>query len=107
MRKDVDRRAAEACAVDDARVIQLVRNDVVVATENGRDGTGIGGEAALKYQCGFRTLERREPPLELNVDRHRTGDGTDRTRADTQRPQRVHGALPEERMRSQSEIIVR
>ena len=33
VRKDLDRRATQACAIDDARVVQFVRDDHIVATE--------------------------------------------------------------------------
>ena len=76
--------AAQPRAVDDARVIQLVRDDHVLFRQDRRDRAGVRREAALKDDDGFRLLERGEPALELHVDRHRAGDRADRSRADAE-----------------------
>ena len=59
VRKDLDRGAAQARAVDDAGVIQLVGDDEVVVAENRRHGAGICREAALKDDGGLGVLELR------------------------------------------------
>ena len=107
MREHLDRRAAQARAVDDARVVQLVRDDDVVAAENRRDGAGVGGEAALKDDRRFGALEFGELALELHVDLHRAGDRSDRARADAERRDRLERALPQLRVRRQTEVVVR
>ena len=95
VRKHFDRRATQASAVDDARVIQLVGHDDVVATEERSDGTGIRREATLEDDGGFCFLERREPAFELHVDLHRAGDRSHGARADAERRERVERALDE------------
>ena len=49
----VDFRAREAAAVDDAGVVQLVGDDVVLGAENRRDGSGVGGESGLEDHARF------------------------------------------------------
>ena len=107
MGKDLDRRAAEPRAVDDARVVQLVGDDEVVFGEDGGDGAGVGGEAALKDDGGFGFLELREPPLELHVNRHGAGDRAHRAGADAELLERGERFLLEPRMRRQPEVVVR
>ena len=107
MRKDLDRRAAEPRAVDDARVVQLVGNDEVFLGEDGGDGAGVRGEAALKHDSRFGLLELGEPPLELHVNRHRAGDCAHRARADAELLERRQRLLFEPRMRRQPEVVVR
>ena len=77
VREYFDRRPAQAAAVDDARVIQLVRNDDVVFRQNRGDGSGVGREPALEDDDRLDLLELRQPALELHVDRHGAGDGAD------------------------------
>ena len=85
VRKDLDRGAAQPAAVDDAGVIQLVGDDHVVFGEDGGDGAGVGGEAALKDDHRFDLLELGELPFELHVDGHRAGDGANRSGPDAER----------------------
>ena len=107
VRKDLDRRAAQAAAVDDAGVIQLVGDHDVVFGQDGGDGAGVRGEAALEDDDGLGLLERGEPALELHVDRHGAGDRADRAGADAEPPRRVERRLAQPRMRRQAEIVVR
>ena len=107
VRKDLDRRAAETRAVDDARVVQLVGNDEVFLGEDGGDGAGVRGEAALKDDGRFGFLELREPPLELHVNRHRAGDRAHRAGADAELLDRRQRLLFEPRVRRQPEVVVR
>ena len=94
VREHLDRRPAQPAAVDDAGVIQLVGNDDVVFGEDGRDGAGVGREAALEDDDRLDLLELGELPLELHVDRHRAGDGADRSGADAESLDRLERALP-------------
>ena len=107
VRKHLDRRAAQAAAVDDARVVQLVRHDDVVLAEDGRDRAGVGREAALEDDDGFGLLELGEPAFELHVDGHRAGDRPNRSGADAESPRRLERALAQPRMRRQAEVVVR
>ena len=107
VREDLDRRLAQAAAVDDAGVIQLVGDDHVVLGEHRGDGAGVGGEAALKDDDGFDVLELGEPPLELHVHFHGSRDGAHRAGADAELLDRVERGLLQLRMRRQAEIVVR
>ena len=107
VRKHLDRRAAQPRAVDDARVVQLVGNDEVFFGEDGGDGAGVRGEAALKHDRRFGFLELREPPLELHVNRHRAGDRAHRAGADAELLDRRERLLLEPRVRRQPEVVVR
>ena len=80
VREHLDRGAAQAAAVDDAGVVQLVGDDDVVLGQDRGDGAGVGGEAALEHDAASVCLNVGEPALELHVDRHRAGDGAHRAR---------------------------
>ena len=54
--------AAQAAAVDDAGVVQLVGDDDVVCGEEGGHRSGVGRETALEDDDRVGLLERREPP---------------------------------------------
>ncbi len=84
VREHLDRRSAEAAPVDDAGVVQLVGDDDVVFGQDGRDGAGVGGETALKDDNRFDFLELGQPPLELQVNGHRSGNRPDRARSDAE-----------------------
>ena len=75
--EDLDLRAGEAGAIDDAGVIELVGEDEVFFAENARDGSGVGGEAGLEDDAGFDAFECGDLFFELHVDAHRAGDGAD------------------------------
>ena len=60
VREDLDRRAAETAAVDDARVIQLVGDDDVFLAEDRRDRAGVRREAALEDDDLLDLLELGE-----------------------------------------------
>ncbi len=81
MGKDLDGGPTQSGAVDDAGVVQLVGDDEVVFGEDGGHGSGVGGKPALEHDGGFGLLELGEPPLELHVKLHRTGDRSDRARS--------------------------
>ena len=81
VREDVDLGAREAAAIDDAGVIQLVGDDVVLGAEDGRHGPGVGGKPRLEHHAGFHVLERRDALLQLHVNAHGARDGAHRARA--------------------------
>ena len=107
VREDLDRRAAQAAAVDDAGVIQLVGDDDVIFGQDGRDRAGVGREAALKDDDGLDLLELGELPFELHVHLHGAGDGAHRAGADAELLDRFERLLPQPRVRRQTEIVVR
>ena len=63
VREDVDLGLGEPAAVDDAGVVQLVGDNVVVRSEDGRDRAGVGREAGLKHNAGFHIFELRDASL--------------------------------------------
>src|SRR4029453_7755375 len=107
MRKDFDRGAAEATAVDDTGVIELVRDHHVVFAQDRGNGSGVGGEAALKDNDGLSFLERGETALELHVDFERPRDRPYRSRADTVTTDGVQRALAKFRVGRESQVVVR
>ena len=108
VREDLDRRAAQPAAVDDARVIQLVGDDDVLFRQDRGDRAGVGGEAALEDDDLLDLLELGEPALELHVDFHGAGDRAHRAGADAERRRSPSSAaLAQPRMRRQAEIVVR
>ena len=60
VREHLDRGAAQAAAVDDAGVIELVGDDDVVLGEDRRHRAGVGGEAALEDDDRLDLLELGE-----------------------------------------------
>ena len=107
MREHLDGGAAQARAVDDARVIQFVGDDDVVASEECSDGAGVCREAALEDHCRFGPLERGEAPFQLHVDLHRARDGSHRAGADAERREGIERAVAQSWMRREPEIVVR
>jgi hypothetical protein len=107
VREDLDRRAAQAAAVDDAGVVQLVGNDDIFLRQDCRDRACIRGESTLKDDDLLDLLELGETALQLHVDFHRSGDGADRARADAEPFDGLERGLPQARMRRQTEIVVR
>jgi hypothetical protein len=105
--EDLDGRAAEPASVDDARVIQLIRNDHILLGQDRRDGSCVGREAALEHHRRLGSLEDGEPALEFHVNRHGARDRPNRSRADAEVVERFVRAFDEEGMRRQSEVIVR
>ena len=81
VRKHLDGRAAETAAVDDARVIQFVRDDDVVFRQDGRNRAGICRETALEHDHRFHVLELGEPAFEFHMNRHRARNRPDRSGA--------------------------
>jgi hypothetical protein len=77
------------------------------AAEQGRNGAGVGGEAALEHHRRFGPLETRQPLFQLDMQGHGAGDGADRARADAERLDRLARPLAQQRVRRQAEVVVR
>ena len=107
VREHFDRCAAQPRAVDDAGVVQLIGDHEVFLREDGRDGSGIGREPALKDDGRFSLLELREPPLQLHVNLHRARDRAHGSGADAELLQRRERFFLEPWMGRQSEVVVR
>jgi hypothetical protein len=75
--EDLDFGAGEACAVDDAGMVELVGEDEVFFAEDARDRAGVGGKAGLEDDAGFDTFEGCNFFFEFHVDAHGAGDGAD------------------------------
>ena len=103
----LDRRAAETAAVDDARVIQLVRDDDVLFAENRRDGARVRRESALEHDDLLDLLELGELLLQLHVDVHGAGDRPHRAGADAVVLDRLQRRGAQFRMSRQAQIVVR
>jgi hypothetical protein len=63
--KDLGPGPAQAAAVDDARMVQLVAQDKVSFSGNGRDDSGIRCIAGIEKDRGFSRLECGYPALQL------------------------------------------
>ena len=106
VRKHLDRGAAQPRPVDDAGVIQFVRHHHVVSGQDGGDRAGVRRKTALENDHCLSFLEGREPALELHVNVHGAGDGSDRSRAHTQTARRVDRRFAKPGMRRESEVVV-
>src|SRR4029453_15812888 len=101
------RPQAGAATIDDAGVVQFIRNHDVVLGQDCGNGTGIGGKAALEYDDGFYLLEVGQTPLQLHVNRHGPGDRSNRAGPDPECLERLERPLPEPWMCGEAQIIVR
>ena len=96
----------EAAAVNDGGVVEFVGDDQVFLAENGGDGPGVGGEAGLENDAGFRALEAGDLLFELHVNFHGADDGADGAGADSVFADGVNGCAAEFGMGGQAEVIV-
>ncbi len=106
MRKHVDFRFRKLAAIDDAGVIESVRNDVILRREDRRHSARIGGKSGLKNHASFRILELRDPPFQLHMNAHGSGDGPHRARARAIFLGGIHRSLDQLRVIRQSEVVV-
>ena len=104
---DLARRLRQPHPVDDRGVVERVRHDQVRLAGDGRDDTGVGGEAGLEGEDGRRALELGELGLERLVHRHRPGDGPDRPAADAELADGLERGLAQARVVGQAEVVVR
>src|SRR5205814_11420 len=100
-------RLREPDAVDDAAVVELVRQDRVALPRELRDEARVPGEAAHVEQGGLAALEAGDPPLQLLVQVHVPRD---RAHAAAARPVGLDG-LPrgpfDLRMVREVQVVVR
>ena len=82
--EDFDLGFGEACAVDDAGVVELVGEDEVVFAEDTGDGAGVGCKAGLKDDTGLDTFENGDLFFKLHVNVHGARDGANGARAYTE-----------------------
>ena len=101
-----DLRARQPAAVDDAGMVELVRDDQVSLAQNRRHRAGVGGKARLKDHAGLHLLEPGNLFFELHVHPHGPGDGSDRARPHAELPQGSSRGFDETGMGVQSQVVV-
>ena len=104
--ENLDRRARQARAVNDAGVVQLVRENEVLFAENRAHRAGVGGKPALEDDARLDILEARDLLLKLHVDAHRAGDGSHCARTHAVFARRLQCRLDQLWMVRQPEVIV-
>jgi hypothetical protein len=107
VREYLDRGTAQAATVDDARVVEFVRDDHVVLGQDGRHRAGVGGEATLKDDDRLDLLELGEALLEFHVDGHGARNGPHRARADAEPLDGLERPRAQLRVSGQPEVVVR
>ena len=98
--------AGEARAVNDAGMVELVGQNEIFFAEDAGDSAGIGGEAGLKDDAGFDTLEARDLFLEFHMDMHGACNGSDGSGAYTIFFCGGNGSFLELGMVAEAEVIV-
>jgi hypothetical protein len=106
VRKDVDLRAREPAAVDDAGVIQFVGDDVIFGSQHRRHGARVGREPGLKHHARFYVLETGDALLKLHVQRHGSRNRAHRSRPHAVAPGGVQRRFPQLRVCGQPQIVV-
>src|ERR1700722_2162463 len=104
--EDLDLRAGEPCAVDDAGVVELVGEDEVVFAKDGADSAGVGCEARLKDDAGLDAFEGCDLFFELDVDAHGAGDSADGAGAYAILFRCCNRSLAQLRMIAEAEVVI-
>lgn len=104
--EDFDFCSGEARAVDDGGMVELVGDDEVFLAEDGGDGSGVGGEAALEDDAGFDIFEAGDFFFQFDVDFHGSGDGADGAGADTVVADGLDGGFSESGVVAEAEVVV-
>jgi hypothetical protein len=100
-------RAAEAAAVDDARVVERVgEDDVPLLGERGHHAH-VGEVPGAEEQAVVRALERGQLLLQAAVDGHVAGHQPRGPGAGAVSHRRLRGRLAHARMVGQAEVVVR
>src|SRR5262249_51169813 len=105
--EDLDGGFGKPAAVDDGSVVQLVRENQVLLAENGRDSSGVGGEARLKHHARFGVLEPRNLLFEFHVDLHRARNRAYGSRAHTEVSSGLERRAAQFAVGGQTQIVVR
>ena len=106
VRENVDLGPGEPAAIDDAGMVQLVGNDMVVRSEDRRNRARVGGKAGLKHHASFHVLEGRDALFQLQVQLHGAGNSAHRARTHAILAHRFERRLAQARMRGQPQVIV-
>ena len=101
-----DLSAGQPATIDDAGVVELVRDDQVPLAQNGRHRAGVGGEARLEDDAGLSLLEPGYLLFQLHVNPHGPGDGPHRARPHAELPKGPLRGFNQAGMGVQSEVVV-
>jgi hypothetical protein len=99
--------AAEPDAVNNAGVVQLVREYLVARLADGRQHPKVGQEPTAKYQGRFRSHHARQIGFQFLGDLQVAGKQPGRRRTRTVLADGGRGGLFEPRIRRQTEVVVR
>ena len=102
-----DLRAGEPAAIDDAGMVQPVREDGILLADQRRDGGQVGGETALEGDGRLHALEGRQAFFQFEVQAGRPGDGADCRRADAHLIRGFFGGCHDLRVVCQPQVVVR
>ncbi len=99
-------RLAQADAVDDGRVVQLVADDGVVLAQQRLEEAAVRIEGSGVEDRVLGAEEARQPRLQRLVQVLRAADEAHRAQAVAVRAQRLVGRLDHRRVRRQAEVVV-
>ena len=97
---------AEAYAVDDARVVELVGDDGVLGGEQGLEQAAVGIEARAVEDRVVGAEKAGEPAFQLEMDLGGAADEADRGHTEPPAVQRLLGGGDHRRMVGQAEVVV-
>ncbi len=102
----VSLRLAEPNTVDDARVVERVRDHRVALVEESLEHSAVSVETGGEQDRVFLAKPRRQPLLQLTVDVLRATDEADRRHAEPAFLQGLGSGRNHARVISQSEVVV-
>ncbi len=103
----VNTRTGKPAAIDDAGMVQGIRNNEVFLANQHGDHRSVGAKTGLKDNRSLDSLEIRQAALQFRMDVHGTGDRTHRARANTEFLQCSGSGFNQPGMIRQSEVIIR
>src|SRR5688572_15180823 len=100
----MDLRLGQAAAVNNAGVVQLVGDDVIVRPQNRRHRACVGGETRLKDHTSLNVLEAGDPFLQLVMQSHGARDGSYSSRSYAILPRGLDRRFDEPGMVGQAQV---
>ena len=97
---------AEPHAVDDARVVELVRDDGVLRGQDRLEEAGVGVKARRVQDCGLGAVELGDPLLQRLVRGLRAADEAHGREAEPELVERLPGRRDEARVVGEAEVVV-
>ena len=79
---------------------------MVVGSEDGGGGAGVGGKPGLEHHASLDILEGGDALFELHVDAHGAGDGADGAGANAEILHRLDGGFPQLGMGGQPQVVI-